>query len=242
MIVSPRREGGAGRLPRPGWSTMPSTPRTGVGSMSTPEALVVERDVPADDRQPERAARLGEAAHALDQLPHDLCVLRVAEVEAVDDGGRPDADTRQVRDRLGQDQGDPAAGIERAPARVGVRRDRDALVVAGSPGPPRRKQRGVATGADDGVQEQLVVVLAVDPRGVDHEPEEVRRTRARRLVVGRVVGEPRVEIVRAATWPVVARAVVGEGAAGTSASTRAVRDRRGSAACRRACPTGRPAR
>ena len=49
-----------------------------------PEALVVEAHVAPDHREAEGEAGLGHAVDGLGQLPHDLGVLGVAEVEAVD--------------------------------------------------------------------------------------------------------------------------------------------------------------
>ena len=89
---------------------------------------------------------------------------------------RPRADAREVRDRLGEH--------ERGAARVGRGQHASGFesVVIATPARRRRQprateaqQRGVATGSDDGVQEQLVVVLAVDPRGVDDEAQAGRR-------------------------------------------------------------------
>ena len=50
--------------------------------------LVVEADVAAHDREVERAAGLGHAFDAADDLAHDLGPLRVAEVQVVGDGER----------------------------------------------------------------------------------------------------------------------------------------------------------
>ena len=46
-------------------------------------ALVVERDVPAHDGHAERAARVAQARHRARQLPRDVRLLGVAEVQAV---------------------------------------------------------------------------------------------------------------------------------------------------------------
>ena len=110
------RRAAAGRAGR----SRPSTPTTGVGSMSAPRRLVVEADVAADDRDAERAARLAHAVDGLGQLPHHLGVLGVAEVQAVDERERAGADAREVEHRLGHDQRGAGARVDRAPAVVAV--------------------------------------------------------------------------------------------------------------------------
>ena len=63
--------------------------------------VVVERDVPGDDREAERLARLRHPLDRLGELPSDLGLLGVAEVEAV---GEPE--------RLAARTGDVARGLE----------------------------------------------------------------------------------------------------------------------------------
>src|SRR5258708_529060 len=48
--------------------------------------LIVERHVARDDRRPQLAAGVADAADALGELPHDLRPLRRAEVQTVRDG------------------------------------------------------------------------------------------------------------------------------------------------------------
>ena len=85
-VARRRARGVGGRVRRS--SMRPSTATTGVGSMSAPLRLVVEAHVAADDRQPERLARLGDALDDLGERPHHLGMLGVAEVEAVDERER----------------------------------------------------------------------------------------------------------------------------------------------------------
>src|SRR5438445_213245 len=73
----------------------PERPHDGRGVDVAAAALVVEADVAPDDGDFEGPARLRHAVYGLGQLPHHLRVLRVPEVEAVDQG-----------DRLGPDAGD----------------------------------------------------------------------------------------------------------------------------------------
>ena len=63
--------------------------------------LVVERDVARDDREVERAAGLGHAFDAADELAHDLGPLGVAEIHAVGGGERAGADRAEVAPGLG---------------------------------------------------------------------------------------------------------------------------------------------
>ena len=109
---------------------MPSTPTTGVGSMSPPTALVVEADVPADDREAERPAGLGHPVDRLRELPHHLGVLGVAEVQAVHERERPGPDAGQVEHRLGHHRGRAGPRVDRAPAVVAVGGERQARPVS----------------------------------------------------------------------------------------------------------------
>ncbi len=83
-------------------------------------ALVVEGNVAADDRRVERAAGLAEAAYGLGQLPGDVRLLGVAEVEVV--GGA---------ERLCADAGEVGGALEHRldGARVGVGGDAPAVAV-----------------------------------------------------------------------------------------------------------------
>ena len=87
--------------------------------------LVVERDVPRDDGDPERVGRLRDAFDRLRELPADLGLLGVAEVEAVGEGERLAAGAGDVE--RGLHHGRPA-GLERVAAaeRGAVERDGDA--------------------------------------------------------------------------------------------------------------------
>ena len=144
---------------------MPSTPTTGVGSMSRPARLVVEADVAAHHRQAEGAARLGHPVDGLRELPHHLGVLRVAEVQAVDERERPRPDAGQVEHRLGHHPRRAGPRVDRAPpvVAVGGQGQRPAGVLAGD-GVLEAQHGGVAAGPDDGVEEELVVVLRATPR------------------------------------------------------------------------------
>ena len=174
--------------------------------------LVVEAHVAADDGQLERPAGLGHPVHDLGELPHHLGVLGVAEVEAVHQ--------RQV---TGPGAGDVADGLEHGerPAGPGVEEAEPGLPVGGQrqglAGLPQPQDGGVATRAVDGVEEQLVVVLAPDPRrvgdvGQRQHPEQLgTEVGAGRepLLQGRtgVGGDERVLVCRPGHGPVVDRAV-----------------------------------
>ena len=87
--------------------------------------LVVERDVPRDDGDPERVGRLRDPFDRLRELPADLGLLGVAEVEAVGEGERLAAGAGDVE--RGLHHGRPA-GLDRVAAaeRGAVERDGDA--------------------------------------------------------------------------------------------------------------------
>src|SRR6202035_35418 len=62
--------------------------------------FVVQRDVAADDRDAECAAAVAKAPHRFGQLPGDVRLLRIAEVQAVGQPERLGADAGQVGDAL----------------------------------------------------------------------------------------------------------------------------------------------
>ena len=82
--------------------------------------LVVQADVAADNRRTEGLTGLGHPVDSLRELPHDLGVLRVSEVQAVHDGQRSGPDAGEVHDRLGHYLGRSPTGVDRTPAMVAV--------------------------------------------------------------------------------------------------------------------------
>ena len=111
---------------------------------------------------------------ASDELPHHLGVLGVAEVEAVDEPDRAGPDAGQVHDRLGHHERRAPARVEGAPAVVAVGGEREAPAGVDAGGGVLQPQHGgVAARALDGVEEQLVVVLAEHPGGVGQQREQV---------------------------------------------------------------------
>ena len=87
--------------------------------------LVVERDVAADDRDAEGAAGVGEAGHRARELPGDVRLLRVAEVEAVREPERLGADAGEVGRALEHGLDGAAVRVAGDPPPVAVDRDRD---------------------------------------------------------------------------------------------------------------------
>ena len=83
------------------------------------------------------------------------------------------ADAGQVGGALGHRQRRADARVDRAPARVGVGGDGHAPLGWRQARARQPEQRGVPAGPLDGVQEQLVVVLAVDPAGVGEQRQQV---------------------------------------------------------------------
>ena len=148
-------------------------------------ALVVERDVAADDRDAERAAGVAEAGDGARELPGDVRLLGVAEVQAVGQAERLGADAGEVRaalddglDRAAVRVGGDAAAVavdrdgDRGPRAVDVsgveRRQRIVGRVAGA---AARRRRGLL-GAADGARADDRVVLLERPaaRGEFAEP------------------------------------------------------------------------
>ena len=87
--------------------------------------FVVQRDIAADDGDSERLARLAHPLHGLGELPRDMWLLRVAEVQAVRQPERLGADAREVRRASNTASAAPARGIAGNPAPVAIDRHRD---------------------------------------------------------------------------------------------------------------------
>ncbi|ABR10497.1 hypothetical protein MPMin1_gp67 [Microbacterium phage Min1] len=136
--------------------------------------LVVERDVPARDRGAQGVAAVGEPVHRLTELPHDLGILRGAEVQAVGDRSGHGAGDRDVAVGLGEGELCARVRVELAVAAVRVGRDREPearLLIDAD-------HAGVVGEAEGRVAEHVVVVLVRDPRRVGevggaHEREEL---------------------------------------------------------------------
>ena len=119
--------------------------------------VVVERDVPRDDRNPERLGRLRHPLDRLLELPRDLRLLRVAEVETVGEPDRLAADTGDIAGRV---QHGERAGTKRVALtdRRPVQRNRQAAV-----GRPEPEESGVQPGSPDRARTDELVVAFVDP-------------------------------------------------------------------------------
>ena len=154
-----------------------------------PTALVVEADVATDAGDPEGDQGLRQAVDRLRQLPHDLGVLGVAEVHAVDHGHRARPDHRQVHHRLADRHRRSEPGVHRTPQVVAVGGHRHpATGVDAGRRVLEAKDGGVAARCDHGVEEQHVVVLGPHPRRVAEHVEQVgSRVRRRGQAVGRVL-------------------------------------------------------
>ena len=110
--------------------------------------LVVERDVAADDGDPQRPAGVAEPAHALRQLPGDVRLLRVAEVQAVGQPERLGADAGEVGGAFEHRLDRAAVGVRGDAAAVAVDRDRDpGHELPPAPAAPARRRRRRPAGA-----------------------------------------------------------------------------------------------
>ena len=95
-------------------------------------ALVVERDVAAHDRHAERAAGVAEPGHRAGELPGDVRLLGVAEVQAVGQPERLGARAGEVGRALEHRLDGAAVGVDRHAAAVAVDRDGDRRPAAAS--------------------------------------------------------------------------------------------------------------
>ena len=121
--------------------------------------LVVQRNVAARDGYAQLLATVGQAAHGLGELPHDVGVLGGAEVQAVGDGRRTSTGGRDVSVGLGERE--LRAGVR---VQAGV-----ATVAVGGQGHAQTgflvhtDHAGVIRHGHGGVALHIVVVLAGDP-------------------------------------------------------------------------------
>ena len=123
-----------------------------------PVGLVVERDVAGDDRDAQRLAGLRHPLDRLGELPGDLALLGVAEVEAVGQPDRLGAGAGDVPRRLEHSERAARAGPQPSHAALAVERDCEPAV-AGTEAEDRRVEAGTphGPGADE------VVVATEDP-------------------------------------------------------------------------------
>ncbi|OIQ79797.1 hypothetical protein GALL_384550 [mine drainage metagenome] len=183
---------------------------------------VVQRDVPAGDRDAEGLAGVRETLDGLHELPHRVRVLGRAEVQAVGDRERARARGGDVAVRLGEGELGAGVRVELGPAAVRVGRERDAepggLVDADHAAVVRLGQARVALHepvvlvGDPGLRGQVRRAEQAQQRRP--EPLRGRRTRVLRVGVGPAEGRG-VEAVlprRARVRPVVDGALVGDGA------------------------------
>ena len=169
--------------------------------------LVVERHVPGDDRNAQRLAGLRHPLDRLGELPGDLALLGVAEVEAVGEPERLAAGAGDVARRLEHGERAACSRLERAdPARG--RRARPRAREAG----PQPQHRGVEPRPAHRARADELVVAPVDPRAA----ADVRRGEQLEQRVGAAGAVGRAgQAVRPARRRLdrVARALVGEAAA-----------------------------
>ena len=137
-----------------------------------PVRLVVERDVARHDRHPERAARRGHALDRLRELPGDLGLLRVAEVEAVREADRLASGAGDVARRLENRERAAEPRIEPRDPPLPVEAQREA-----SHRRPEAQHRCVEAGPAHGPRADELVVAPVDERAAPdvrggEKPEE----------------------------------------------------------------------
>ena len=118
--------------------------------------LVVEGDVPRHHRHREGIARFRHPLDGGPELPQDLGLLRVSEVQAVRQADRLGPRARHVARRLADGDHPAHERVEIAEAAVAVGGEGDALGGALQP-----QNRRIGAGCHHGIGEHLVVVLAV---------------------------------------------------------------------------------
>ena len=123
-----------------------------------PVGLVVERDVARDDRNAQRLASLRHSLDRLGELPRDLALLRVAEVETVRQPDRLGAGAGDVARRLEHGERAARPRPEATHAALAVERDGESAVAG-----PKPQHGGVQPRPAHGARADEVVVAAVDP-------------------------------------------------------------------------------
>ena len=166
-------------------STNPDTADHGRRVDRAPVGLVVERDVAGDDGHAEGLARLRHPLDRLGELPGDLRLLRVPEVEAVRDRDRRSARTGDVSSGLEDGERTAGARVERGDPAGSVQRQREpanswpeaehGCVEAWPANRPRSDQ--VVVPAEDGP-------AAGDVRGAEEVEEVVTPGRIRGVSTG----------------------------------------------------------
>ena len=118
--------------------------------------VVVEADVAAHHRDVQCPARVADAVDGVVQVPPDVGVLGIGEIEAIGDRGRFRACGDDIASRLADGDHRPLASIECRVARVAVGGERQP-----ERGAVDADQRGVAAREDHRRVADLVVVAAV---------------------------------------------------------------------------------
>ena len=123
-----------------------------------PIGFIIEADVAADYRNLQGFAGGPHPVNGLDELPHHLRLLRVAEIEAVGQGHRPGSADGQVARALGNRNRRAAIGVERAVAAIAIDADAQPLVRLLQPDDGR-----IRAGPDHRISANQKIVLPVDP-------------------------------------------------------------------------------
>ena len=171
----PREAEPAGARARPGRRRPSRSPAS--GRSVPPGALVVEANVAADDRRLQRAARVAEAAHGLRQLPRDVRLLGVAEVEVV---GRPRAAVPRRRRGSLRTRAPPRSCRGRDRRRRDARCSRSHRERA-SVGQREHRRVGLLGAAHRARLDDRVVLLEQGPPGGDVRRGEQREQRLARI-------------------------------------------------------------
>jgi hypothetical protein len=166
--------------------------------------LVVERHIARDDGDSERLARFRHPLDCLRELPGDLGLLRVPEVEAVRDRKRPSARTGDVSRGFEDCELPAGAWIKRGEPAGAVQRDRE---------PAERgaeaEHGGIETRTPHRARADEMVVALVDRRPATHVGRREKAQELFRPGADRSVGDLSREATRLDLDP-VPRRLLGE--------------------------------
>jgi hypothetical protein len=168
--------------PQPPWARsmrqLPHHPDHGRGEDRAGRRLVIQRHIPTHDRHPERLARLGQPLDRLDQLPGDVRLLRVAEVQTVGQPERLGAHAGQVGRALVHRLGRAAPRVARHAPAVPVDRH-------GDRGPVREHEHGgvglVGPAHGARLNDRVVLLEHRSARGHVRRPQQREQDLPRRL-------------------------------------------------------------
>ena len=130
----------------------------GVGSTSARRTLIIQRDIAANNRRAECAARFSRAFNRFAQLPEIFRLVRIAEIQVVGHGERLRARAGEIARGLGHGDFSAFARIESTIERIAIRRRGQEFIRRA-----HMKHSGIRTRPNDRAGANRVVILPINP-------------------------------------------------------------------------------